>query len=173
MIGAGDVVFFFGILCLFTFFIGLAFRTRGKVIRYILHSISGALLIFIVLIIWEVSGKTATDAEREKEVAGDFQLVIDSSRFHGYNLNDYANLTLRLNIDNTITFTPSNPFFNSAGGKWKIHDDGDISVFYYSFDGDIDDHSSEEIWGPDTLWFVYAKDLIMANEKDRLCFKRK
>jgi energy-coupling factor transporter transmembrane protein EcfT len=159
----GMVIMLFSTLVIFLF--GILFKSKYRVVRYVLWFFASLLLIGIIV---DPFMKNKMEVDGEKMIVGIYKIDIDSSKFGNIEMKNYSDLLLTAKSNNTFTINRQAPFFKSITGKWALKDDGDISFMECSFDSD------DKIFqiGNRDLWVFSGYDLKDGKTNDRIVFKR-
>ena len=157
----GSTIFFLLVLVIISFFLGLMFFGRLKIIRNVLWTISGLLLLLTI-----ATGISHSLTDQNSQLVGKYKLNLFNSKFSSLDLKKFSNLTLTVKDDNTFIINRPTPFFPSQTGHWEHTDDGDLAFTECSFG----DKRKFTIMDGIGTWTFESNNLINGEISDKIIF---
>jgi hypothetical protein len=162
----GSVIFFLLVPTIGAFLLGLLFRGKLKVIRYLFWFVSIA---FLGLTISTAVKHSRHNNQEAKGMLGQYKMDLQKSKYHSYSLNKFADLTLTVKDNNTFLFNRATPLFPSTSGKWDFEDDGDLAFTECTFD---DTDKKFQIFDGFGTWTFQSYCLTDGENGDIIVFTR-
>jgi len=157
----GSAIFFLLVLVIISFFLGLMFFGRLKIIRNVLWTVSGLLLLLTI-----ATGISQSLDDQNSQLVGKYKLDLVNSKFSSLDLKKFSNLTLTVKDDNTFIINRPTPFFPSQAGRWEHTDDGDLAFTKCSFS----DNTKFTIMDGIGTWTFESYNLVNGVTSDKIIF---
>jgi len=157
----GSAIFFLLALTIISFFLGLMFFGKLKIIRNVLWTTRGLLLLLTI-----ATAISHSLNDQNSQLVGKYKLDLVNSKFSSVDLKKYSNLTLTVKDDNTFILNRPTPFFPSQTGHWEHTDDGDLAITKCYFS----DNTKFQMMDGIGTWTFESFNLIKGKASDKIIF---